>query len=156
MMKIDRGRCKVRVIRGQSLSELSSVGGGQSLSEQLKGARPTPYSRNADGLAVLRSSIREFLCSEAMHHLGIPSTRVLSLIGTDEDVMRDMFYDGRAAYEPGAVVCRTAPSFIRFGSFEIFSSRGEVKTLEALVAYTIQFHFPYIYPHYLNDKKRAY
>ena len=82
---------------------------------QLKGAGPTPYSRTADGRAVLRSSIREFLCSEAMAHLGIPTTRALSLVATGEDVVRDMLYDGNPAPEPGAVVCRVAPSFTRFG-----------------------------------------
>src|SRR4029077_779033 len=76
---------------------------------QLKGAGPTPYSRGADGRAVLRSSLREFLCSEAMYHLGVPTTRALSLVSTGEQVMRDMFYDGHAQYEPGAVVCRVAP-----------------------------------------------
>ncbi len=82
---------------------------------QLKGAGPTPYSRNADGLAVLRSSIREFLCSEAMFHLGVPTTRALSLVLTGEKVERDMFYDGHPKLEPGAVVCRVSPSFTPFG-----------------------------------------
>jgi uncharacterized protein YdiU (UPF0061 family) len=68
---------------------------GERWELQLKGAGPTPYSRTADGRAVLRSSIREFLCSEAMHHLGVPTTRALSLVGTGEQVERDMFYDGR-------------------------------------------------------------
>ena len=89
---------------------------------QLKGAGPTPYSRAGDGRAVLRSSIREFLCSEAMHHLGIPTTRALSLIQTGDSVVRDMMYDGNAKPEPGAIVCRVSPSFIRFGNFEIFFS----------------------------------
>ena len=71
---------------------------------QLKGAGPTPYAREADGLAVLRSSLREFLCSEAMHHLGVPTTRALSLVLSGEQVMRDMFYDGHPALEPGAIV----------------------------------------------------
>ncbi len=109
---------------------------------QLKGSGPTPYSRSADGLAVLRSSVREFLCSEAMHHLGVPTTRALSLILTGEQVVRDMFYNGNPAPEPGAVVCRVAPSFIRFGSFEIFSSRGEIDLLSQLVNYTISIDFP--------------
>ncbi len=111
---------------------------------QLKGAGPTPYSRTADGLAVLRSSLREFLCSEAMHHLGIPSTRALSLVLTGELVMRDMFYDGHPALEPGAVVCRMAPSFIRFGNFEILASRGEWDTLRHLVKFTLDNHFPHL------------
>jgi len=111
---------------------------------QLKGAGLTPYSRNADGLAVLRSSIREFLCSEAMFHLGVPTTRALSLILTGEQVMRDMFYDGRAALEPGAIVCRTAPSFTRFGSLQIFASRGDHKTLQQLLDHTISSDFPHL------------
>ncbi|KON79689.1 YdiU family protein [Azoarcus sp. PA01] len=109
---------------------------------QLKGAGPTPYSRHADGRAVLRSSIREFLCSEAMHHLGVPTTRALCLVGTGEKVVRDMFYDGRPKAEPGAVVCRVAPSFIRFGNFEIFTSRGDEALLTRLVDFTIARDFP--------------
>ena len=70
-----------------------------------KRSGPTPYSRRADGRAVMRSSVREFLCSEAMHHLGIPTTRALSLVGTGENVLRDILYDGHAREEPGAVVC---------------------------------------------------
>ena len=115
---------------------------GQRWELQLKGAGPTPYSRRADGRAVLRSSIREFLCSEAMHHLGVPTTRALSLVGTGEQVVRDMFYDGHARPEPGAVVCRVAPSFIRFGNFEIFASRGEEPLLERLIDFTIDRDFP--------------
>ena len=109
---------------------------------QLKGAGRTPYSRTADGRAVLRSSIREFLCSEAMHHLGVPTTRALSLVATGEPVLRDMFYDGRARMEPGAVVCRVAPSFIRFGNFELPSSRRDIGLLEQLIAFTIRRDFP--------------
>jgi uncharacterized protein YdiU (UPF0061 family) len=119
-------------------------GDGQRLELQLKGAGPTPYSRSADGRAVLRSSIREFLCSEAMHHLGVPTTRALSLVGTGEQVVRDMFYDGHPRAEPGAVVCRVAPSFIRFGNFELPASRGEVDVLEQLVDFTIRRDFPEI------------
>lgn len=109
---------------------------------QLKGSGSTPYSRNADGLAVLRSSVREFLCSEAMHHLGIPTTRALSLILTGEQVVRDMFYDGNPKAEQGAVVCRVSPSFIRFGSFEIFTARGDHDLLRRFVDYTIRTDFP--------------
>ena len=108
---------------------------------QLKGAGPTPYSRSADGLAVLRSSVREFLCSEAMHHLGVPTTRALSLALTGSKVTRDMFYDGRPELELGAVVCRVAPSFIRFGNFEIFAARGDVDNLRRLADYTVRTHF---------------
>ena len=111
---------------------------------QLKGAGPTPYSRDADGLAVLRSSVREFLCSEAMFHLGVPTTRALSLVSTGEQVMRDMFYDGNPTLEPGAVVCRVAPSFLRFGNFEILSSRGDTDTLRALLDYTLRTDFPHL------------
>ena len=109
---------------------------------QLKGAGPTPYSRSADGRAVLRSSIREFLCSEAMHHLGVPTTRALSLVATGETVVRDMFYDGNPRDEPGAVICRVAPSFIRFGNFELPTSRGDTALLKQLVDFTIRRDFP--------------
>lgn len=111
---------------------------------QLKGAGPTPYSRGADGLAVLRSSVREFLCSEAMHHLGVPTTRALSLVGTGETVVRDMFYDGNPKPEPGAVVCRVAPSFTRFGSFEIYTSRGDIELLRQFTDFTISSDFPHL------------
>lgn len=111
---------------------------------QLKGAGPTPYSRNADGLAVLRSSLREFLCSEAMFHLGVPTTRALSLILTGNSVERDMFYDGHPMEEPGAVVCRLAPSFLRFGNFELFAARGEVERLRQLADFTIATYFPHL------------
>jgi uncharacterized protein YdiU (UPF0061 family) len=117
---------------------------GERWELQLKGAGMTPYSRRADGRAVLRSSLREFLCSEAMHHLGIPTTRALSLISTGETVMRDMFYDGNPALEPGAIVCRAAPSFIRFGNFEILAARGEHALLQQLIAFTITRDFPQI------------
>ncbi|MFO7494618.1 MAG: YdiU family protein [Desulfobacterales bacterium] len=111
---------------------------------QLKGAGPTPYARTADGLAVLRSSIREFLCSEAMFHLGVPTTRALSLVLTGEKVERDMFYDGHPRREPGAVVCRVAPSFTRFGSFQIFAARGETEVLRQLLDFTIRIDFPHL------------
>ena len=78
------------------------VEGAERWEIQLKGAGPTPYSRMGDGRAVMRSSIREFLCSEAMHALGVPTTRALSLVATGDQILRDMFYDGNAAYEPGA------------------------------------------------------
>lgn len=117
---------------------------GEHWTLQLKGAGPTPYSRSADGLAVLRSSVREFLCSEAMHHLGVPTTRALSLTLTGDRVMRDMFYDGNSQYEPGAVVCRVAPSFTRFGNFEIFAARSEKDLLRQLVEYTIRADFPHL------------
>ncbi|MCA3055704.1 MAG: YdiU family protein, partial [Rhodocyclaceae bacterium] len=109
---------------------------------QLKGAGPTPYSRRADGRAVLRSSIREFLCSEAMFHLGIPTTRALSLVATGDKVVRDMFYDGNPEREPGAIVCRVAPSFTRFGHFEIHAARNDTGLLKQLVEFTIARDFP--------------
>ena len=109
---------------------------------QLKGSGVTPYSRFADGKAVLRSSIREFLCSEAMFHLGVPTTRALSLVSTGEDVIRDILYDGRPAPESGAIVCRVAPSFLRFGSFQIHANTGDFETLRKLVDFTVAHHFP--------------
>jgi uncharacterized protein YdiU (UPF0061 family) len=111
---------------------------GERWELQLKGAGPTPYARTADGRAVLRSSVREFLCSEAMHHLGVPTTRALSLVATGEQVIRDMFYDGHPQAEPGAIVCRVAPSFIRFGNFELPASRGDEKLLNQLIDFTIR------------------
>jgi len=109
---------------------------------QLKGSGETPYSRSADGLAVLRSSVREHLCSEAMYHLGVPTTRSLSLCLTGDEVLRDVMYDGHPAKEKGAVVCRVAPSFIRFGNFQIFSARKDVDNLKKLADYTIKYFFP--------------
>jgi uncharacterized protein YdiU (UPF0061 family) len=96
----------------------------------------------ADGRAVLRSSIREFLCSEAMHHLGVPTTRALSLVSTGEEVIRDMFYDGHPQAEQGAIVCRVSPSFIRLGNFELPASRGDVELLKKLIDFTISRDFP--------------
>ncbi len=109
---------------------------------QLKGAGPTPYSRMGDGRAVLRSSVREFLCSEAMHHLGVPTTRALSLVTTGDEVVRDMFYDGHPKAEPGAIVCRVAPTFLRFGNFEIFAARGDKANLKRLADYVLREWFP--------------
>ncbi len=117
---------------------------GQRWALQLKGAGPTPYSRSADGLAVLRSSVREFLCSEAMYHLGVPTTRALSLSLTGEQVWRDMFYNGNGKQEPGAVVCRVAPSFTRFGSLQIFASRDDRVRLKQLADYCIRTDFPHL------------
>ncbi|HEB54262.1 MAG TPA: YdiU family protein [bacterium] len=115
---------------------------GTCVELQLKGAGPTAYSRTADGRAVLRSSIREFLCSEAMHALGVPTTRALSLVRTGDGVVRDMFYDGHPQREPGAIVCRTAPTFLRFGSYQLPASRGETDVLRALVEFTLRHWFP--------------
>jgi uncharacterized protein YdiU (UPF0061 family) len=115
---------------------------GRRYDIQLKGAGPTPYSRTADGRAVLRSSVREFLCSEAMHFLGVPTTRALALVGTGEAVIRDMFYDGNPQAEPGAIVCRVAPTFVRFGNFEILAAHGERALLGRLADYVIAEYFP--------------
>ncbi|MEN3323097.1 YdiU family protein [Mariniflexile soesokkakense] len=111
---------------------------------QLKGAGETPYSRTADGLAVLRSSIREYLCSEAMYHLGVPTTRALSLALSGDAVLRDVMYNGNPEYEKGAIVCRVAPSFLRFGNYEIFAARQDFKTLKTLVDYTIKHFFNHL------------
>lgn len=140
---------------GRAITLGEVVGGGNGggdpsaaprLEVQLKGAGRTPYSRHADGRAVLRSSVREFLASEAMHHLGVPTTRALSLVTTGEDVMRDMFYNGDAKMEPGAVVCRVAPSFLRFGSYQLPASRGGIEKglARALADYAIRHHFPHL------------
>ena len=127
--------------RAITLGEVAGVDGGV-LELQLKGAGRTPYSRTADGRAVLRSSVREFMCSEAMHHLGVPTTRALSLVATGEAVIRDMFYDGHPRPEPGAIVCRVAPTFVRFGNFEIHASQREPELLKQLADYVIERHFP--------------
>ena len=127
--------------RAISLGEKQAIDGtNQTL--QLKGAGQTPYSRSADGLAVLRSSLREFVCSEAMYRLGVPTTRALTLVTTGDAVIRDMLYDGHPAPEPGAVVCRVAPSFIRFGNFEILAARRDTELLKQLADYTIGQDFP--------------
>jgi Uncharacterized conserved protein len=102
---------------------------------QLKGAGRTPYSRGGDGRAVLRSSIREYLCSEAMHGLGIPTTRALCIAGTDLPVHRE-------TVESGALVTRLAPSFIRFGSFEVFYYRSQHDEIKTLADFTLKHYFP--------------
>ncbi len=126
--------------RAISLGELTARD-GSSWEVQLKGAGRTPYSRQGDGRAVLRSSLREFLCSEAMHYLGVPTTRALSLVGTGDAVIRDMFYMGDPRPEPGAVVARVAPTFIRFGHFEILMDRREPENLRLLADYVLRHHY---------------
>lgn len=116
------------------LGELA-VADGQCAELQLKGAGPTPFSRGADGRAVLRSSIREYLASEAMHGLGIPTTRALALFGSSQLARRER-------WEPTAVVCRVAPSFIRFGSFEVLYWRGETALLKILADFVIEQSYP--------------
>lgn len=129
---------------GRAINIGEIVANDQRWTLQLKGAGETPYSRQGDGLAVLRSSIREHLCSEAMYHLGIPTTRSLSLMLTGDKVLRDVMYDGNPAYEKGAVVCRVSPSFIRFGNFQLHSARKEHGILEKLADYTISHFYPEI------------
>ena len=102
---------------------------------QLKGAGPTPFSRRGDGRAVLRSAIREFLCSEAMHGLGIPTTRALCVTGSDATIWRE-------TAETAAVVTRVATSFIRFGHFEHFSKREQIPQLQALADFVIDHYYP--------------
>ena len=115
------------------LGELDTPMGGMEI--QLKGAGKTPYSRMGDGRAVLRSSIREYLCSESMHGLGIPTTRALCLTGSDAKVLREEI-------ETAAVVTRTAPSFIRFGHFEHFSYNDMHVELKALADFVIANFYP--------------
>ncbi|MDO9360900.1 MAG: YdiU family protein [Polaromonas sp.] len=115
------------------LGEVRAPAGPQEI--QLKGAGATPYSRMGDGHAVLRSSIREYLCSEAMHGLGIPTTRALCVTGSDARVRREEI-------ETAAVVTRTAPSFIRFGHFEHFSYGGQHDQLKVLADYVIDRFYP--------------
>ncbi|XP_037703673.1 protein adenylyltransferase SelO, mitochondrial isoform X2 [Choloepus didactylus] len=98
---------------------------GERWELQLKGAGPTPFSRQADGRKVLRSSIREFLCSEAMFHLGIPTTRAAACVTSESTVVRDVHYDGNPKHERCTVVLRVASTFLRFGSFEIFKPTDE-------------------------------
>lgn len=119
--------------RALSLGELDTPGGSQDL--QIKGAGRTPYSRRGDGRAVLRSSIREFLCSEAMHGLGIPTTRALCVTGSDVPIRREEI-------ETAAVLTRTAPSFIRFGHFEHFSHHGQHAELRRLADHVIDRFYP--------------
>ena len=111
------------------------LGEANGLELQLKGAGPTPFSRMGDGRAVLRSSIREFLCSEAMHGLGIPTTRALCVTGSDAGVRRE-------SMETAAVVARVAPSFVRFGHFEHFSHTDQHDALKTLADYVIDRFYP--------------
>lgn len=108
---------------------------GQRWDLHLKGAGKTPFSRFGDGRAVLRSSIREYLASEALHALGIPTTRALVLVGSDEPVYREQV-------ESGATVLRTAPSHLRFGHFEYFAWSGQGEKIPALIDYALRHHFP--------------
>ncbi|XP_068790616.1 protein adenylyltransferase SelO isoform X2 [Struthio camelus] len=124
---------------------------GERWELQLKGSGKTPYSRNGDGRAVLRSSVREFLCSEAMHYLGIPTSRAASLVVSDDDVWRDQFYNGNIKKERGAIVLRLAKSWFRIGSLEILARSGELDLQRRLLDFVIQEHFPSIA---VNDSNR--
>ena len=110
---------------------------GEKWDLHLKGAGLTPFSREGDGRAVLRSTIREYLCSEAMHGLGIPTTRALCLIGSEHQVFREQV-------ETGAMLVRMAPSHVRFGTFEIFYYRKQHEQLRILADYVIANHFPHL------------
>ncbi|MCX7141318.1 MAG: YdiU family protein [Proteobacteria bacterium] len=115
---------------------LGEVAGAKGRWEvQLKGAGQTPYSRMGDGRAVLRSSIREYLCSEAMHALGVPTTRALAIVGSDQPVIRE-------TVESAAVLTRMAPSHVRIGSFELFSSRRQHGHVRTLADFVIDQHYP--------------
>ena len=127
---------------GRAINLFEVVYNDERWALQLKGAGETPYSRQGDGLAVLRSSIREYLCSEAMYHLRVPTTRALSLMVSGDQVLRDMLYDGNADYEKGAIVCRAAPTFLRFGNFELFSARQDIENLKKLTDYTLTYFYP--------------
>ncbi len=141
--------------RAINLFEVSHQGKNWKL--QLKGAGPTPYSRTADGLAVLRSSVREYLCSEAMFHLGVPTTRALSLALSGDQVLRDILYNGNPDYEKGAIVCRVSPSFLRFGSYEILASKQDFESLKTLINFTITSHYPeFINPNNVIIDKDTY
>ncbi len=108
---------------------------GELWDVQLKGAGRTPYSRFADGRAVMRSTIREYLCSEAMAGLGIPTTRALCVVATREGVRRETI-------EPGAVLTRLSPSHVRFGHFEFFHHSGRAHSVRTLADHVIAEHFP--------------
>ncbi len=137
---------------GRAINLTEVVHKSQRWAIQLKGSGETPYSRTADGLAVLRSSVREYLCSEAMFYLGVPTTRALSLSLSGDEVLRDVLYDGNPAHEKGAIVSRLAPSFIRFGNFEILAARKQHLILKQLADYTIK-HF---YPEVTSEGKQKY
>jgi len=108
---------------------------GERWDLHLKGSGPTPFSRGFDGRSVLRSAIREYLCGEALHALGVPTTRALCVVGSSEPVRRETI-------ETAASIIRMAPTHVRIGSFEVFASRGQAEFLRTLADYTIDLHFP--------------
>ncbi|KAG2449256.1 hypothetical protein HYH02_006001 [Chlamydomonas schloesseri] len=136
---------------------------GERWELQFKGAGKTPYSRQADGRKVLRSSLREFLCSEAMFHLGIPTTRAGTCVTSDSKVVRDIKYDGNAILERATIITRIAPTFLRFGSFEIFkptdnftgrrgpSAGREAALLPVLLHHVIRTYYPAIWAAHDGD-----
>lgn len=120
------------ILLGEAVNEA-----GLRLDVQLKGSGMTPFSRMGDGRAVLRSTIREYLCSEAMHALGIPTTRAMCIVGSNIPVYRE-------AVETAAVLTRIAPTHVRFGTFELFASRGQTEEVKTLADYTIEHHYPHL------------
>ena len=154
--------------RALSLGEFIDASNNQRWEVQLKGSGRTPFSRFADGRAVLRSSVREFLMSEAMYHLNIGTTRSGTLVLSEKDVvLRDRFYNGNVEAEPIAVITRIAPSFIRFGSFEIVSKEGgpsydssnpeKMRELTLkLLDYIIEYHYPEIWNKYKGSGNEMY
>ncbi|KAI8810700.1 hypothetical protein BJ742DRAFT_675569 [Cladochytrium replicatum] len=136
--------------RAISLGEIETSG-GERFELQLKGSGSTPYSRFADGYAVLRSSIREFLASESMHALGIPTSRALALTAAPERLVRR-----EEGIETGAVVCRVAQgSWIRFGTFELWSKRGKLSMLRELADFTIKNYFPNVWVKRLHGEEKG-
>ncbi|KAK7093051.1 hypothetical protein V1264_008706 [Littorina saxatilis] len=141
---------------------------GERWEIQFKGAGLTPYSRTADGRKVLRSSMREFLCSEAIHHLGIPTTRAGTCVTSDSKVIRDIFYSGDPKEERCTIILRIAQTFLRFGSFEIFKpadedtgrqgpSIGRTDILKKLLDYTVSTFYPQIWEdHKDGDRQEMY
>lgn len=126
---------------GRAVSIGSLHNAAESIELQLKGAGITPFSRQGDGKAVLRSSLRETAASVAMEALGVPTTGVLSLCLSGQQVLRDRFYDGRPGFEPGAIVCRSAPSFLRFGHLELPAARDQIDQVEALIRHAARLKF---------------
>ncbi|XP_060077321.1 protein adenylyltransferase SelO, mitochondrial-like [Ylistrum balloti] len=140
---------------------------GERWEIQLKGSGLTPFSRTADGRKVLRSTIREFLCSEAIHNLGIPTTRAGTCVTSDTRVVRDIFYDGHPIQERCTIVLRIAPTFLRFGSFEIFKpmdpetgrkgpSVGKTDILIQMLDYTVETFYTEIWDRLKEDKQKMY
>lgn len=139
---------------------------GQKFELQLKGSGKNPYSREGDGRAVLRSSIREFLCSEVMYHLNIPTTRAATIITSDTYVDRDIKYNGQITRERATIILRIAPTFIRFGSFQIADpidpvtgekgpSFGNLEIIKQLIYYVIKHHYPHILNKYSSIENRV-